>query len=130
MGEMKHINEIPTIDELGEAVDEPEEMRKEKERPRFEMTEVYLFATKDDNGDEGVVAVVTSNGQLVPLISFDPKKTEQMMPSAQQVANESGKTVTVVHLFNREELGVIEPKKIQVAPAGMSMSADNLKTKE
>ena len=108
----KHIDEIQTIDEIGEAVDAPEKMEKEEKRASFEMREAYIFVAKDDNGDEGAVAVVTPNGQLVPLIAFEPKKTEQMMRSAQQVANETGKTITVVRLFNREELGVIEPKKI------------------
>ena len=127
---MKHINEIPTIDELGEAVDVPEKMEKEEKRASFEMKEAYIFVTTDDNGDEGAVAVVTPNGQLVPLIAFEPKKTEQMMRSAQQVADETGKTITVVHLFNREELGVIEPKKVQVAPGSIIVNADNLRTKE
>jgi hypothetical protein len=133
--ETKHIDEIPTLDdlsgsELGEAVEPTEEMKKEAERPRFEMREVFLFVTKDVNGDEGTAAVVNPNGQVIPLIAFDAAKTEQMMPAAQEIANQSKQALTVVRLFNREELGTIEPKMVQPAPDAVSMSASNLRTKE
>jgi len=131
--ETKHLDEIPTLaelSELGEGVEPTDKMKAEQERPRFEIREVFMFVTKDVNSDEGTAAVVSPNGQVIPLIAFDAAKAEQMMPAAQEIANQSKKTLMVVRLFNREELGTVEPKLIQPAPDQISMGSNNLRTEE
>lgn len=95
-------------EQLGEAADKPEE-------EQFQLKQVYAFISRDGDGDEGVVSIVTPTGNVQPLISFDARNLDQMREIAQHIASETKKDVRLLRFSAREDVETFEPRMIQPA---------------
>lgn len=87
----------------------------------FRVSKVRVFLTDlPEDGGEGVVAMPTPQG-LIPLVAMDDKQFEAFKDMAQQMANESGKSIRAVEFTSREDLHTFEKQLVQVP--SMSMGA-------
>lgn len=71
---------------------------------------VFVFVIRDDDGTEGIPAVLLGGGQM-PLVGADLDRVASLEPLAQQLANASGKTIHLIQFTNREEVRAIEPNR-------------------
>lgn len=72
---------------------------------------IYAFLSTDEQGNEGVCAVQTSQG-MMPLIAADPERVKSLMKWARYLAAEQGQTgkaIKLVKFSQREELETIRP---------------------
>lgn len=72
------------------------------------IDEIFAFVSLDDEG-EGIIGFLSSSGQWMPLVGADMKRVEALRPIAKDIAQQSGKTVRLLHFSTRHELEVIEP---------------------
>jgi hypothetical protein len=74
------------------------------------ITELYAFiATETDEG-EGIPAVQLS-GMMMPLVGADAARVETLRKMAQQVADGTGRTLTLARFAVRENMATITPRK-------------------
>jgi len=73
------------------------------------ITEVSLFISMDDDGDEGIPAWLGPGGVWMPLLAADRTRLDDLRPMAQEIATASGRAVRLVRFTGMEEIEVIEP---------------------
>jgi hypothetical protein len=76
----------------------------------FRITEVHAITGIGDDDEEGIPAIMTTDGPL-PLISSDRVRLEQLKIMAQQIANQTGQSYKIVRFSAREDIGTIEPER-------------------
>lgn len=69
---------------------------------------MYAFIVLDDDGTEGVVALMTDNGYM-PMMGADMAMVDKLRPSVQQAANDLGKDVSLVVFTSRSVVDRIVP---------------------
>lgn len=72
------------------------------------ITEMFAFIAVDETG-EGVLAVQTSDGMMMPLVGADLARIDSLRPIAQQLATAHNQTIKLIKFTVREELEVIRP---------------------
>ncbi|RLC88655.1 MAG: hypothetical protein DRJ03_01920 [Chloroflexi bacterium] len=91
------------------------------EKQQFALQEIYVFVTRDAQGDEGVVSIINPAGQVQPLISFDTRQLDMMKDVAKQIVDETKQDVRLLKFTTREELEQFEHKVVKLAqPSDMS----------
>jgi hypothetical protein len=73
------------------------------------VTELYAFIATEDQG-EGIPAVQLS-GMMMPLVGADAARVESLRQLAQQVADNTGRTLTLARFAVRENMATITPRK-------------------
>ena len=69
---------------------------------------VWVFVSRDENGNEGVIAAPTALG-VMPLIAADSERLESLRPLAKSLVDKvPGKKVALIKLTTREEIEVFE----------------------
>ena len=71
--------------------------------------EVCMAVAKDEDGNEGLCAVHLPDGRWCPLISADPERFEFVEEHAGALARLTGKTIHIIRMTKREEVGFIAP---------------------
>jgi hypothetical protein len=77
-------------------------------RPGKTIDELWAFVALDDDGDEGVCAVLMG-GTWIQLIAADEHRRDQFVEHARRLAKVSGQTIEVRHLLVSHTELVIEP---------------------
>jgi hypothetical protein len=62
----------------------------------FRIDRVYVFASVDDDQEEGVCAFATTSGGWMPMIAADADRLEQLRPLAPAMARMSGRPVVLL----------------------------------
>lgn len=70
------------------------------------INEMYVFVSRDDDGNEGVVAVGSSMG-MMPLIAADKERLKYLIPIARDMVGKSKKKIVLLRFHTREEVEVI-----------------------
>jgi hypothetical protein len=73
------------------------------------ITELYAFIATEDLG-EGIPAIQL-NGMMMPLVGADAARVETLRKLAQQVADGTGRTLTLARFAVRENMATITPRK-------------------
>ena len=76
--------------------------------PRIES--IYAFVAEDSGpDDEGIIGTYTTQGWL-PLVGADMARVESLKPIARAIAEQTGKTVKLLHFERRKEVEWLHPK--------------------
>lgn len=76
----------------------------------LDIDEMYAFVAVDPaDRNEGIIAISTPDGGMLPLVGADMRMVEKLRDSAQQIADLQRLTVRLVRFTNRELLEVITP---------------------
>lgn len=68
------------------------------ENGRFlEINELFAFISKDENGNEGVMAVLGPDGIMMPLIGADTMRTDALRPVADMISSATGMKYELRH---------------------------------
>ena len=73
--------------------------------PKIESIFAFIAVDREPD-DEGIVAAYL-NGSWMPLVGADPARVESLRPIAKQVAQTTGKKVTLARFKVREDLELI-----------------------
>ncbi|KKL14353.1 hypothetical protein LCGC14_2516530 [marine sediment metagenome] len=71
----------------------------------MKITEMFAFVSVDANGDEGVVAMTSPLGMMLPLIGADMARVESLKLHAIKIAEVTGIPVILLKFSVREEIG-------------------------
>lgn len=71
----------------------------EEPRPR-KVTQVYMAVAESDAG-EGVYTILGPNDERLPLVALDAGALSVLRTYAQSVANDTGKTVSIICFTDR-----------------------------
>ena len=71
---------------------------------------VWMAISVDENGDEGVCAVMVGNSWM-PLIAADRDRLPFVERSAQELADLQDKHIRIIRLTERSEVREINPKE-------------------
>jgi hypothetical protein len=69
---------------------------------------MFAFVAVEDDG-EGICGFLMPDGKWVPLVGADMERIDALRPIAKEIAEQSGKTIRLIHFSTRRELEVIEP---------------------
>lgn len=72
------------------------------------ITELYAFIASEPDG-EGVAAVQLGS-MMMPLVGADAARVESLRKMAQQVADQTGMTLTLARFAVRENMATITPR--------------------
>ncbi len=64
-------------------------------KPGFRIDTIWAFVAIGDDGEEGLVGMLTTNGWM-PFVCADQSRVDGLRPFAKQVAEETGRPVTLV----------------------------------
>ena len=82
--------------------------------PKIEAMYAYIAHEKGDPDDEGVTAFLPGpSAQWMPMVGADEKRMASLKPMAQELANASGQTITLVKFSVRTDLERIDPKRVE-----------------
>lgn len=71
---------------------------KKENYPGFRITELWIFVSIDEDGDEGVMAMAApSLGGAIPLIAADEERRTELEPIARDIAHVKGSTYECRH---------------------------------
>ena len=71
---------------------------------------IYAFIAQDENGDEGICGMqLPGSNTFMPFVGADLDRVKDLKPLAQQIANETGKSIKLVHFTTRNEVEEIKP---------------------
>ena len=56
----------------------------------MKITEIFAFISKDKNGHEGIMAAMTNNGTMLPLIGADVERVDCLRPVADNIKKQTG----------------------------------------
>lgn len=76
--------------------------------PRIERMFAFIVTNLDED-DEGIPAVKGSMGWM-PLVGADMARVDMLLPMAESLANEMGKTLTLVEFSVRRVMQKITPQ--------------------
>lgn len=82
-------------------------MTDETKRPLV-IDAMYAFVVIDENGDEGIPAVL-NHGAWLPLVGGDTARVESLMDHARQIAQHTGRSMKIYRFTNREQIGEVNP---------------------
>lgn len=74
----------------------------------FRVSEIWAFIARDDDGDEGVIAIPTGLG-IMPAVAADQARLDSLRPYAQTAARVRGRDVRLVRFSHMTEVEVIHP---------------------
>ena len=78
--------------------------------PKIEAMYAYISHEKGDPDEEGVTAFLPGlSDQWVPMVGADEERMASLRPMAQELANASGQTITLVKFSVRTDLETIDP---------------------
>lgn len=80
-----------------------------------EVTSLYAFVARDEDGTEGLAAFHTGQGWM-PMVFADAARAERMLPKARDIANDSGRDVELVKFATRSHLRTIKAKAPRAEP--------------
>lgn len=69
---------------------------------QLRIDSLFAFIVVDDDGSEGVPGINSPMGPI-PMMGADLARVKSLEPFAQDFANQTGKTVTLVHFSVRTE---------------------------
>lgn len=69
----------------------------------LKIEEVFVFISKDEEGNEGVCAFATPNG-MMPMVAADKSRLDSLRDIAKQIAQLTNKSVHLIKLSSRENL--------------------------
>ena len=72
----------------------------------FRITEVWAFLAVHDDDDEGIIGELMGLTWM-PFVAADPHRIEDLMPRAQAIARETGKTIRLVRFSERTDIEII-----------------------
>lgn len=72
---------------------------------------LYAFIAIDEDGDEGVCAMLTPEG-WVPMVGSDMERIDSLRPVAAEIAKRSGKIVHLRRFSSMEIVNVIHPNGV------------------
>lgn len=75
------------------------------------ITEIYAWIAKTPDGNEGIPAVGTPSGLVIPLVGGDLSRVESLRPQALQVLEEAGVSLKLVKFIERVELESFDAKE-------------------
>jgi hypothetical protein len=78
-----------------------------KKKPGFKIEKVWVFASVDSDGEEGIIGVQVGNVHW-PMVAADEERMRSFRPMAQRIARQQGIRVKLVELTTRREIEVIE----------------------
>jgi len=76
-------------------------------KPRIEGLWAWLYI--DDDGSEGVPAIRTPDGWLMPLMGGDEARMRSMQYAAQEIANSTGRPVELCVFLQRQHVATADP---------------------
>lgn len=76
---------------------------------QLRIDEVWLFVSTDEAGEGVCAGPLMGPGSLVPLIAADEARLNSLIPVAQQIAKESGKSIKLIKMSQRTDLMTIGP---------------------
>lgn len=76
---------------------------------QLRIDEVWLFVSTDETGEGVCAGPLMGPGSLVPLIAADEARLNSLIPVAQQIAKQSGKSIKLIKMSQRTELMTIGP---------------------
>ena len=85
--------------------------RLRRRMPRIEEMYAYIAHEKGDPNDEGLTAMMIPGMGSAPMVGADEARMASIKPIAQELANTTGQTVTLVKFSVRTDLETIEPEK-------------------
>lgn len=74
------------------------------------IDKVWLYVSRDAQGNEGVCAAMLPGGMFAPLIAADAERLAGITPIAEAIAARTGKTIHLLEFTTRTELRQIEGK--------------------
>lgn len=78
-------------------------------RPPYRIDSVFVFIAADENGDEGLIGCEGPHG-WVPFVCGDLERVEQLRPLAQDVADATGRPVTLRYLGTARNVETLIPR--------------------
>lgn len=75
------------------------------------ITQLLAWVIEEKPGDEGVPAIGTPSGYIMPLMGADAPAAESVRQQAQQVANHARKPIKLMRSTGLEVVEVLEPQK-------------------
>jgi dihydroorotase-like cyclic amidohydrolase len=72
---------------------------------------IYAFIQRDVDGTEGLIGALTPIGWM-PLVGADLQRAASYEKTAQDVADATGRPVSLVHFSKREEIKLITPNRM------------------
>lgn len=75
------------------------------------ITEMYAFVTSDTAPDDEGIPAFMNGPILMPMTGADMARVQDLMPIAQRAADESGKQIRIYRFSQKEQIGVIEPRR-------------------
>lgn len=78
---------------------------------QINIDSIHAFVMRDTDGTEGVAGMMMPGGGLMPLIAADAERVASLEKIAQQLADTTGKTISLVQFTHRVEIRTIEPNR-------------------
>jgi hypothetical protein len=76
---------------------------------KISIDQVYAFVAIDSDGEEGITAYRSAEGWM-PLVCGDWDRVQSLMLIAQKIANQTGKTISLVKFERRSQIEEITPE--------------------
>lgn len=77
----------------------------------FRIEKITAFTAVDPLDDaEGLVGFKMPTGDWMPMVGADEKRVEDLRGNAQEIANVTGKPITLVQFSVREDIETIKPE--------------------
>ena len=70
----------------------------------FHIDEIFAFLATEADGEEGVIGWHIPNHGWMPLVAADVKRVESLRPIAQEVANATGRRITLARFHLRQDV--------------------------
>jgi hypothetical protein len=79
------------------------------------IEQMYAWVTLDPaDNTEGLIGAVAPDGRWAPFVGADERRIRSQRPSAQVIADEILRPVTLVRFELRHEIEVLEPQAISL----------------
>ncbi|KKL12546.1 hypothetical protein LCGC14_2534710, partial [marine sediment metagenome] len=77
------------------------------------IIELYAFIATDNNGDEGITAMLVGNKWL-PMVGADMDRIESLRPVAEKIAGIHGQKIIIAKFTNRVHIEDIVPQDMPI----------------
>lgn len=78
--------------------------------PGFRIKALWAFVMVGPDDEEGACGFKMPDGTWMPMIAADETRLDLIRSKAQELADISGRTIQIIRLDHRTDVGVIEPK--------------------
>ena len=75
----------------------------------FRISSLWAWTVVGDDDEEGIPAFDAGGGVVMPMIASDRVRIDDLRPTAEQIAREMGRKVTLARFEVRTDVEVIEP---------------------